>query len=146
MVGLASTGSLEHLQQLYQLFPPLQEDHIIWKETWGGALQSACEYDNLSALRWLMEHPLGRGVDKNNVALGHCYHIAIAKSHVRVMKYLNETTHLIVAWLTNTSIRHGNSESLRWCVDHDLVNDQEAFSSIIDYAALNGRLDILQFF
>ncbi|POM78989.1 Hypothetical protein PHPALM_3416 [Phytophthora palmivora] len=59
---LAERGSVQLMQQILQLHSPFRSEHYIWEDVWIKGLKAACSNGNLSALVWLMEHPLGNSV------------------------------------------------------------------------------------
>ncbi|GMF26311.1 unnamed protein product [Phytophthora lilii] len=91
MCGLAKSGTLELMQQLYQLYSPLEAHQEIWKQAWRCALGSACESGNLSTLQWLLEHPLGREeceyMKSNRGSRGRSlFDTAAAQGHVGILQ------------------------------------------------------------
>jgi hypothetical protein len=149
--NLAERGRCDLMQRIFQLHSPVQEDHSCWENAWWEGLKAACSSGNLCVLKWLMEHPLGREVwdemKRKTVDSMGLFRDAATKGQVEVMGYLYEHNIDTLGSLTvRYAVQEGQLNSVKWLVDHDMVGDQEAFSSAIRMAALFGHLAILQLF
>ncbi|GMF26307.1 unnamed protein product [Phytophthora lilii] len=151
MCGLAKSGTLELMQQLYQLYSPLQEDQNVWEDAWRGGLYWACDCGSLPVIHWLMEHPLGRETCYNlvnNPESRGCDRLlrVVAEGSIDVMGYFYDHGYFNgKLWVIEEIIQNGKLDSVRWCVDHDLILTPRQFSFVVDKAAEYGRLDILEY-
>jgi hypothetical protein len=162
--NLAESGSCGLMQQILQLHSPLRQDHSCWRSTWREAFKAACSGGNLCVLTWLMEHSLGSEVcdelkkktpdrtfspSVRHDAATEMFHDAATKGHVEVMQCLYEKGVASIGSVTKreairTAIEKGQLESVKWFVDHGVVQDQRTFTWAIYHAAEFGRLAILQ--
>lgn len=153
VADLAAKGRLDLMQQLFQRFSPLKEDHKCWKKTWPNIMQAACTHGHLLVLQWLMNHPLGRdelfSSRNRSYKCGELIRGATTNSHVGVLQYLLEQgvfKDAIMDGYMIDRICKGHIDAIRWLADHDLIGGQQHFSCAVASAAQNGRLDILQLF
>jgi hypothetical protein len=75
------------------------------------------------------------------------FHAAATKNHVEVMQCLYEKGITCLGPFTKrVAIDEGQLDSVKWLVDHGVIQDQRTFTWAINHAAQHGRLDILQLF
>jgi len=156
--NLAESGSCGLMQQILQLHSPLRQDLSCWRSTWREAFKAACSGGNLCVLTWLMEHSLGEEVCAEMKqktpdgrlscnAATEMFHAAATKNHVEVMQCLYEKGITCLGPFTKrVAIDEGQLDSVKWLVDHGVIQDQRTFTWAINHAAQHGRLDILQLF
>lgn len=150
VASLAATGRLDVMQQLFQLFSPLKEDHACWKKAWRNSLLTACDHGKLLVLQWLMKHPLGYEEECTCIILrAQLVDSAATRGHVVVMEYLLEERAFNergVSFDTIDRVCKDQFESVKGLLDHELLEGESQLSYAIASAARYGRLDILQLF
>ncbi|OWZ06874.1 hypothetical protein PHMEG_00020816 [Phytophthora megakarya] len=130
-----------------QNFPP---DHAVhWESHWFYAMSNACHTGNVSILRWLIEHPLGRillKVEKRSKKLNGLILRAAEGGHTDVMEYLHDEgiiTEYKYALLL--AIRKNQLGSVKWLVQHFPQSEIIPDYCIMDEAAKFGRIEILEY-
>ncbi|EEY69089.1 uncharacterized protein PITG_05272 [Phytophthora infestans T30-4] len=90
---LAVTGHLDLIKRIASEHLNLPPQDRIESHRWGEALKEACKTDNLSVVKWLLEHPTGRQAVhtmKSTNSLSKLLSHSAEKGNVDVMQYLYE--------------------------------------------------------
>ncbi|EGZ05591.1 hypothetical protein PHYSODRAFT_452119, partial [Phytophthora sojae] len=166
---LARVGRLDLMHRIVQLHsPPRARPRFDWSSEWFFATKEACKFGDLSVVRWLMEHPIGKRVaeayeHQHSAGPEHFFALAAAGGHVEVMEYLdNEGYSDSFKDAAILAIRNGHLEAIKWLLrNHSYFSDtfmvEEAArcgrinflhegctTRAMDKAASNGHLDVVQ--
>ncbi|ETP01853.1 hypothetical protein F441_20976 [Phytophthora nicotianae CJ01A1] len=148
--NVALRGSLELLQQIFQLHSPLPDNHEHWAKAWGYAILAACTRGHVAIVQWLVEHHLRREACENiSTYEPHSAPLALAakEGHVAVMQYLFDqglTDGSLLAM--HNAIDKGQVSSVEWLLGHFSFDEYRKTGEAIDKSAEYGHLAMLEFF
>lgn len=144
MAALAERGDLVLLERLIALCPSAPIEH---KETWrfafGSALSEACE---LSGLQLLLQHPVGREAS-NTGGYESLLSVAAGAGQIEVVQFLvtegfsDEKGEALLS-----AVEAGHLILVKWLLKHVPYPGGVEGDSVMDKAAENGHVDMLQFF
>ncbi|RLN43697.1 hypothetical protein BBJ28_00013362 [Nothophytophthora sp. Chile5] len=156
----ASRGHLELMQLLVKSHAPFIHPTSIWSALWQEAMEVACQQCHLPVVRWLLEHSMGctllenaHGSIHSAAVNGHLELVQLLHSHgysgctARTMYYAAGAGKLpMVQWIHAhfaEESRIGLFPKVEGSSTRIVAADE--VSSAMDRAAINGRLEVLQF-